>query len=169
MEGKLLIVDDNPAVLSALGQLLESEVEKVIGIKTPALIPGILETQEIDVIIMDMNFSRGVTDGQEGISWLKRILRDDPDAVVIMITAYGELDLAIEAMKCGATDFIAKPWDNEKLVATVRSGLMLRGSRMKVKQLKSKQDHLSHFIDASYEKICGKSPEMLRIRKPSER
>ncbi len=165
MEGKLLIVDDNPAVLSALGQLLESEVEKVIGIKTPALIPGILETQEIDVIIMDMNFSRGVTDGQEGISWLKRILRDDPDAVVIMITAYGELDLAIEAMKCGATDFIAKPWDNEKLVATVRSGLMLRGSRMKVKQLKSKQDHLSHFIDASYEKICGKSPEMLRIQK----
>jgi len=122
MQHRVLIVDDNPAVLSALGQLLEYEVEKVIGIKSPALIPGITETQEIDVIIMDMNFTRGATDGREGIHWLKRILLDDPDAVVVMITAYGELELAIEAMKCGATDFIAKPWDNEKLLATVRSG-----------------------------------------------
>jgi len=164
MKSKVLIVDDNPAVLSALGQLLEFEVDKVIGIKSPALIPGIIETQEIDVIIMDMNFRRGATDGQEGITWLNRLLRDDPDAVVIMITAYGEMDLAIEAMKCGATDFIPKPWDNEKLVATVRSGIMLRGSRMKVRQLKSKQDHLAHCIDASYERIYGKSPEMLRIQ-----
>jgi len=103
MKHSVLIVDDNPAVLSALGQLLEYEVEKVIGIKSPTLIPGITETQEMDVIIMDMNFSRGATDGREGISWLKRILQNDPDAVVVMITAYGELDLAIEAMKCGIT------------------------------------------------------------------
>ena len=122
----VLIVDDNQAVLSALSQLLEYEVEKVIGIKSPGLIPGIIETQEVDVIIMDMNFSRGATDGKEGITWLKRILHDDPDAVVLMITAYGEMDLAVEAMKCGASDFIAKPWDNDKLLATVRSGIMLK-------------------------------------------
>lgn len=160
----MLIVDDNQAVLSALGQLLEVEVEKVIGIKSPGLIPGIIETQEIDVIIMDMNFSRGVTDGQEGISWLKRILQDDPDAVVLMITAYGEMELAIEAMKCGATDFIAKPWDNDKLVATVRAGIMLKESRMQVRKLKSKQDHLSHYIDAGHEKLYGKSSEMYRVQ-----
>jgi DNA-binding NtrC family response regulator len=164
MANRVLIVDDNQAVLSALGQLLEYEVEKVIGIKSPTLIPGIIETQDIDVIIMDMNFSRGATDGQEGITWLKRILQDDPDAVVLMITAYGEMDLAIEAMKCGATDFIAKPWDNDKLVATVRSGIMLKESRMQVRQLKSKQDHLSHCIEAGHEKLYGKSPEMFRVQ-----
>ena len=164
LKNSVLIVDDNQAVLSALGQLLEYEVEKVIGIKSPALIPVIIETQEIDVIIMDMNFSRGATDGLEGITWLKRILQDDPDAVVLMITAYGEMDLAIEAMKSGATDFIAKPWDNDKLVATVRSGIMLKESRMQVRQLKSKQDHLSHYIESGHEKLYGKSPEMFRVQ-----
>ncbi len=164
LKNTVLIVDDNPAVLSALGQLLEYEVEKVIGIKSPELIPGIIETREVDVFLMDMNFKRGATDGQEGIRWLKSILQDDPDAVVLMITAYGELELAIEAMKCGATDFIAKPWDNEKLVATVRSGIMLKESRKKVRQLKSKQDHLSHYIDAGHEKLYGRSPEMLRVQ-----
>ena len=164
MTNGVLIVDDNQAVLSALGQLLEYEVEKVIGIKSPALIPGIIETQEIDVIIMDMNFSRGATDGKEGITWLKRILQDDPDAVVLMITAYGEMDLAVEAMKCGANDFIAKPWDNDKLLATVRSGIMLKETRKKVRQLKSKQDHLSHYIEAGHEKLFGKSPEMFQVQ-----
>ena len=164
MHKSVLIVDDNPAVLSALGQLLEYEVEKVIGIKSPALIPGITETREIDLIIMDMNFSRGATDGREGITWLKRILQDDSDAVVVMITAYGELELAIEAMKCGATDFIAKPWDNEKLLATVRSGIMLKESRRKVRQLRSKQDHLSSYIDAGHEKLHGRSAVLLRVQ-----
>jgi len=164
LKNSVLIIDDNPAVLSALGQLLEYEVEKVIGIKSPDLIPGIIETQEVDVFLMDMNFKRGETDGQEGIRWLKTILKNDPDAVVLMITAYGEMELAIEAMKCGATDFIAKPWDNEKLVSTVRSGIMLKESRKKIRQLKSKQDHLSHYIDAGHEKLYGRSPEMLRVQ-----
>ena len=162
-DNRVLIVDDNPTILAALAQLLESEVEKVIGIKSPELIPGILETQEMDVIIMDMNFSKGVTDGMEGIAWLKTILQSDPDAVVVMITAYGEMDLAIEAMKSGATDFISKPWDNEKLVATVRSGIMLKESRIKVRQLKTKQDHLSQTIESGQEKLYGKSPEMRMV------
>jgi len=161
--GTLLIIDDNPAVLTALSQLLEDEADKVIGIKSPEFIPGIMETREIDLFIMDMNFSRGATDGQEGIHWLKRILQGDPDAVVVMITAYGELELAIEAMKTGATDFISKPWDNEKLVATVRSGLMLRESRKKIRQLKSKQDHLSHCIESGQEKLYGRSSEMMQV------
>ena len=164
MKSKILIVDDNPAVLAALDQLLGTEAKKIIGIKSPALIPGILETQEIDLIIMDMNFSRGATDGREGVSWLKRTVQADPDAVVIMITAYGEMNLAVEAMKCGATDFIAKPWDNDKLLATVRSGIMLRASRKEVRQLKSKQDHLNQSIDSRQEKLHGRSPVMERVR-----
>ncbi len=162
-QATLLIVDDNPAVLAALSQLLESEVEKIIGIKSPDLIPGIMETREVDLLIMDMNFSRGATDGAEGLKWLKQVIRTDPDAVVVMITAYGELDLAIEAMKCGATDFISKPWDNEKLIATVRSGLMLRESRKEVRQLRSQKDHLSQSISASQEKLSGKSSEMSQV------
>jgi DNA-binding NtrC family response regulator len=164
LKNTVLIVDDNPGVLSALGQLLEDEVEKVIGIKSPELIPGIIETQDVDVFLVDMNFKRGATDGQEGIRWLKNILYEDPDAVVLMITAYGELELAIEAMKCGATDFISKPWDNEKLIATVRSGLMLKESRKKIRQLKTQQDHLSNYIESGHEKLYGRSSEMLRVQ-----
>ena len=156
----LLIVDDNPAVQAALSQLLESEVGKVIGIKSPDLIPGIMETREIDLLIMDMNFSRGATDGAEGIAWLKKVLQMDSDAVVVMITAYGEMELAIEAMKSGATDFISKPWDNEKLVATVRSGLLLRQSRNEIRQLRSKQDHLRESITSTQEKLSGNSVPM---------
>ena len=161
----MLIVDDSPAVLVAIGQLLENEAEKVIGIKSPGLIPGIMDTQEIDVIVMDMNFTRGATEGREGIKWLMEILKLDPDAVVVMITAYGEMNLAIEAMKCGATDFISKPWDNEKLMATIRSGLMLKESRKKVKQLKSKQEHLAQCVDSDRERLYGRSSEMLEIMK----
>jgi len=164
MNSNLLLVDDNPAVLAALSELLEPLSGKVLGIRSPELIPGILETTEVDVILMDMNFRRGVRDGQEGISWLKRIIGNDPDAVVLMITAYGEVDLAIESMKCGATDFISKPWDNEKLLATIRSGMMLKESRKKVQQLKSKQDHLSHYIENNHEKLFGNSPEMLEVK-----
>jgi two-component system response regulator HydG len=164
MKGRILIVDDNPNVLSALQQLIETQVEKVICVKSPGLVPGILETQEIDVVLMDMNFRRGSTDGQEGIEWLKRILEDDPEAVVIMITAYSEVNLAIEAMKCGATDFIAKPWDNEKLLATVRSGIMLRASRNRVMQLQSKNNHLKSFIHSEREVLQGNSPEMRKIK-----
>jgi len=163
MNGRVLVVDDNPNVLAALNQLLEPQAEKVICIKSPGLIPGILETQEISVVLMDMNFTRGATDGNEGITWLKRILKRDPDAVVIMITAYSEVDLAIEAIKCGAIDFIAKPWDNEKLLATVRSGFKLKASRLEVRQLQSKKDHLSSYIDSGQDKLQGKSPEMRQV------
>jgi DNA-binding NtrC family response regulator len=163
MKGTILVIDDNTNVLTALNQLLEPMAEELICIKSPDLIPGILETHQTDVIIMDMNFTRGVTDGSEGIMWLKRILGIDPDSVVIMITAYSEVDLAIEAIKCGATDFISKPWNNEKLVATVRAGLMLSESRSRVKELKSKQDHLSSFINSKHESLYGKSPEMERV------
>lgn len=164
MSSSLLIVDDNQAVLAALSQVLEDLSDKILCIKSPELIPGILETHDVDVVLMDMNFSRGVTDGQEGITWLKRILLTDPDAVVVMITAYGEVELTIEAMKCGASDFISKPWDNEKLLATIRSGIMLKESRKMVKQLKSKQDHLSSYIESSHEKLYGRSPEMLKVK-----
>lgn len=164
MKSKVLIIDDNPAVLAAISELLEPLTDKALCIKSPELIPGILETHEVDVIIMDMNFQRGVTDGQEGLSWLKRILQSDPDAVVVLITAYGEMDLAVEAMKCGATDFISKPWDNEKLLATVRSGILLKQSRQEVRKLKTKQDHLKSYIDNSHEKLYGKSPEMLQVK-----
>ncbi len=96
---------DNQNVLNALEQLLE-----------PDLIPGILELKSIDVILMDMNFKPGFSSGEEGLLWLQRILKIDPDSVVIMMTAYGEINLAVQAIKGGANDFILKPWKNDKLI-----------------------------------------------------
>ena len=165
MKSNILIVDDNTNVLSALYQLLEDVSDHVTCIKQPDLIPGILETRQVDLIIMDMNFTRGATDGKEGIAWLRRILDDDPETVVIMITAYSEVDLAIEAIKCGATDFISKPWDNEKLLATIRSGLLLSSSRFRIKQLESKKDHLNTCLHSGHERMQGKSSQMLAVYK----
>jgi len=119
----LLIVDDNPAILGALTQLLEGEADKVIGIKSPEFIPGIMETREIDLFIMDMNFRRGATDGKEGIAWLKRILQNDQDAVVIMITAFANLDVAIEALRDDVQDFFPKPVKIKELKASIKRAL----------------------------------------------
>src|SRR4030066_993372 len=116
MNGKLLIVDDHKQVLKALIQLLEPEFVSVTGISNPNQIISYINKEEFDVILLDMNFTAGVNTGNEGIYWLNRILEIDPQAVVVMITAYGDIALAVKAIREGAFDFIAKPWDNNKLL-----------------------------------------------------
>jgi len=108
-ESKILIVDDHPKVLIALKQLLEDDFEEILTLKNPNQIPSVLKNNLFDVILLDMNFSAGVNSGNEGIFWLNKILKIDPQAIVIMITAYGDVDLAVTAIKNGATDFILKP------------------------------------------------------------
>jgi DNA-binding NtrC family response regulator len=163
-EGTILIVDDNPNVLTALDQLLESEFSQVLKISDPGRIPGILELKHIDVILLDMNFKPGDSSGEEGLHWLYRILKMDGDCVVIMMTAYGEIDLAVRAMKGGANDFIVKPWDNDKLVATIRSGLKLRRSRQLVEKLKNKQLHLHQEARDRNYKLVGESEPILKVK-----
>jgi DNA-binding NtrC family response regulator len=141
LTGKLLIIDDNTSVLNSLELFLKYHFEKILTLKNPNLIPSFLEKEPVDVMLLDMNFTAGVNTGNEGIYWLSRILEMDPQAVVVMITAYGDIDLAVKAIREGAFDFITKPWDNNKLLATLQAALQLRFSKKEVKKLRLKEKH----------------------------
>jgi len=134
--GKILIVDDDADVLQAAKTFLKQHVESVRTEKNPVLIPQLLATEAFDVILLDMNFTRDVSSGQEGFFWLKKILALDSQAVVVLITAYGDVDLAVRAIKEGASDFVLKPWQNEKLLATVSAALHLHSSRSEANHLR---------------------------------
>ena len=114
MDAKILIVDDDEDILVAGRLLLKRHFGHVQTCADPTRIPALLADNRYDAILLDMNFSPGESSGEQGFNWLARILELDPDAVVVMITAHGSMDLAVEAMKHGATDFVAKPWQNEK-------------------------------------------------------
>lgn len=116
--GKILIVDDNEDVLFALNLLLEPLSEKIKVATTPDRIEYFMTTFQPDLILLDMNFSRDAISGQEGFESLEQILKADPQAIVIFMTAYSDTDKAVRAIKAGATDFIPKPWEKEKLLAT---------------------------------------------------
>lgn len=137
-EGKILIVDDNEDILFALNLLLKTHVEKVRVTTQPERILHFIELFHPDVILLDMNFHKDASSGQEGFYWLDQIRKVDPNAVVIFITAYGDTEKAVQAIKAGATDFIPKPWESEKLLATVFSALQLRKSKDEISQLKKK-------------------------------
>ncbi len=136
MDGKILIVDDNEDILFALNLLLEPYVEKVKVTTLPSRIETFMDTFNPDVILLDMNFSRDASSGQEGLEWLDKIPHKDPQAVVVFITAYSDTEKAVKAIRAGAIDFIPKPWEKEKLLATVTSAVRLRQSRKEVKSLK---------------------------------
>jgi DNA-binding NtrC family response regulator len=139
-EANILIVDDNPGVLSAGKLFLKRHFAEVDSSRDPEEIPQLLKEKRYSVIMLDMNFGRSAKNtGQEGFDWLARILEIDPSAVVVLITAYGDVELAVRAIKNGATDFVLKPWDNEKLLATLLSALRLKVSQDENNQLKSKQ------------------------------
>ncbi len=142
--GKILIVDDNEDVLFALNVLLEPYAEKVKVMKSPERIGHFMQTFCPDLILLDMNFSRDVVSGQEGFDLLKQILAIDPQAVVIFMTAYADTDKAVRAIKAGATDFIPKPWEKEKLLATLSSGMKLRRSATEVTLLREQVEALSN-------------------------
>lgn len=161
--GKLLIVDDNPEALIALELYLEKHFTQVQTEKNPILIPHHLAHTAYDVIILDMNFSAGISSGNEGLYWLNEILKIDPLAAVVFITAYGDIELAVKGIKRGAHDFISKPWENEKLLATVTSAFRYRRSRLEVNSLKNKQRHLSSSIAQHYQAFRGNSPAMLGV------
>ena len=139
-EASLLIVDDNPGVLSAGKLFLKRHFAEVDTTRDPEEIPTLLREKRYALIMLDMNFSRSTKNtGQEGFQWLSRILEIDPAAIVVLITAYGDVELAVRAIKNGATDFVLKPWDNDKLLATLSAALKLKNSQDEATQLKSKQ------------------------------
>lgn len=143
MQGKILIVDDNEDILLALNLLLEPHVEKIKVTTSPSKIESYMDTFSPDVILLDMNFSRDASSGQEGLDWLEKILKKDPQAVVLFITAYADTEKAVKAIRAGAIDFIPKPWEKEKLLATLTSAIRLRQSRCEVVTLKQQLTSLS--------------------------
>ncbi len=155
--GHILIVDDSLDIQTAGRLLLKQHFASVSTISDPEDIPGLIAENPVDVILLDMNYAIGEQSGREGFLWLNKILEIDPDAVVILITAYGSVDAAVNAMKQGATDFIIKPWQNEKLVATVHSALRLRESRRETQQLKSQNRELTSQLTKPQQKILGQS------------
>ena len=161
--GKVLIVDDDPDVLQAASLVLKRHVALLHTEQNAGRIPALLRKEGYDVIFLDMNFGGDSTSGREGFDWLDRILGIDPSVVVILITAYGDVEMAVRAIKEGATDFILKPWQNEKLVATLSSALRLRESRREISRLRHQQRQLSADMDKRYQDIIGESPEMQEI------
>jgi DNA-binding NtrC family response regulator len=160
---KLLIVDDNKNILTALTRLLETEVDEVHTASNPNLIPGMIRDNDYDAIFLDMNYSASVHSGNEGLFWMKEILKMDPNAIIIPITAYGDVDLAVRAVKEGAADFVVKPWDNDRLLATLNSACKLRQSKLEVESLKDKQKSLVENIEKKYSCIIGSSSVMQEI------
>jgi len=162
-KGKVLVVDDNEDILSAARLLLKQHVALVQTEKNPERIPALMKVETYDVILLDMNFAKGATSGTEGFEWLGRILAADPLAVVILITAYGDVGMAVRAIKEGATDFILKPWQNEKLLATLSAALSLRASRDEASTLRQRQDRLSADLDRPFRDFLGRSAAMKEV------
>ncbi len=162
-KGNILVVDDNKQILNSLGILLKTEFEKVETLSNPNLIPNKLQAGQFDVIMLDMNFAAGRTTGNEGIFWLREILKYDPLAIVILITAYGDIELAVKSIKEGATDFITKPWDAEKLIITLKNAVQLRQSKVEIKKLKEEKEELTSEIDRHYQMCVGQSDAFRQI------
>ncbi|MGI6521483.1 MAG: sigma-54-dependent transcriptional regulator [Fermentimonas sp.] len=160
---RILIVDDNRSVLNALELLLQPLCKEVVMTTNPNQIPSLLRGTHFDAILLDMNFSAGINTGNEGMYWLKRILEHDPNHSVIMITAYGDVELAVRAVKKGAVDFVLKPWDNSKLITTVNAAIQLQDSREEVKSLKEKEQNLKAAMKREPTVIIGESPRFKRV------
>ncbi|MDR2286359.1 MAG: sigma-54 dependent transcriptional regulator [Prevotellaceae bacterium] len=162
-KGKILVIDDNEDVLLALNLLLKSHVEQVRVSTDPGRIEHFINTFDPDVILLDMNFNRDAISGQEGLFWLEKIKKIDPDIVVIFITAYADMDKAIQAIKAGATDFIPKPWEKEKLLATIFSAIELHNSKIEVRLLRQQISVLAAPAVNGKDEIIGGSSVMLNV------
>ncbi|WP_432279860.1 sigma-54-dependent transcriptional regulator [Pricia mediterranea] len=162
---KILVVDDNKSVLSALEILLQFEYKTIRTISNPNQISSFPDLDTYDIVLLDMNFSAGVNTGNEGLFWLREIRKKAPHISVIMMTAYGAVDLAVKALKEGAADFVLKPWNNDKLLATVKSAYSLRKSQKEVSQLREKESSLKQVINQNNNPIVGNSKALQAVLK----
>jgi DNA-binding NtrC family response regulator len=162
-QAKILIVDDNPGVLSAGKLFLKRHFEEVQTSRDPEEIPTLLGSQRFDVVLLDMNFNRTKNTGEEGLHWLGKILEIDPSVVVVLITAYGDVELAVKTIRKGAADFVLKPWDNDKLLATLLAALRLKNSQDENESLKTKHTGRNLARSRDIPEIIWKSKEMQHV------
>lgn len=165
----ILIVDDDPDVLTTAHLFLKRHYERVETESHPRNLNSVLSQDDVDLILLDMNFTKGDNDGREGIYWLNHIKEVAPNTVVILMTAYGDVELAVNAIKRGATDFVLKPWKNEKFLATINSALQLRKSNVKVKRLEDTRQSLESDRDLALGEFIGESPAMQELQRTIEK
>jgi DNA-binding NtrC family response regulator len=161
-----VVVDDDPDIALAAKLALRGTFERVETLNSPAELLALLNSESPDAILLDLNFERAKTDGREGIDYLGKVMAVDPDAAVVIITAHGGISIAVEAIKAGASDFVAKPWSNERLQATVRSAAALRRSRRDAIIERGRATELAQSPETP---LLGSSPAMQRVRMLIER
>lgn len=164
-QGKILVVDDNQDLLKSLKRLLRFDFEDIDTICDPKKIPSLLSNKEYDVVLLDMNFTEGDNSGRDGFKWLKRIKEIDSSIIVILITAYGDIDIAVKAIQDGATNFITKPWEPQKLIVTIQNAIELRKSHREIYDLKRKTELLNTEIIHKTDPIIGKSELIQNVLK----
>ncbi len=162
-KGHILVVDDDPDVLHTARLVLKRHYDQVSTESSPVRLESMIKREQIDIVLLDMNFKVGATSGNEGLYWLKKIKELCPDIYVIMNTAYGDIKLAVESMKLGAVDFLVKPWEKEKLLSTVNTVYQLAKSNEKVKKLEGRESALNQDIDAGYGSLLTDSPSMDKV------
>ncbi len=160
---KILIVDDNKDVLKAARLFLKRHFLQVDISESPETISKLLQQENYDLILLDMNFTQDVNSGKEGFIWLEKILSADPTVVVVLMTAYGDIQMAVKAIKAGASNFVLKPWKNDDLLATLYSSLHLRESKLEIQNLRLKQQEHNDQLGKKYQEIIGTSQPMLKI------
>ena len=165
--GKILIIDDEEDILFSLKLLLEPIFEKIKVTTDPEKIRYFMETFHPDIILLDMNFCNNAVNGQEGFEYLGQILSVDPKAVVVFMTAYADTEKAVRAIKAGATDFISKPWEKEKLLATLSSALKLSQSQKEIYRLQEQVSALKEGNELP--ELIGESPAMLQVKETIRR
>ena len=161
--GRVVVVDDKPDVLTAIRLLLKDRVERVFTSRNPATLPQLLQEEKPHVILLDMNFTQDASSGREGMKWLRTIRAMDANVVIIMITAYGDIEKAVRAMKEGAADFITKPWDNERLISAVRNGIKLSRSRAAANARLPDDAATALAEERDYAGIIGESEPMKQV------
>src|SRR6185369_5680912 len=155
-----IVVDDDPDIALAARLALRDQFARIETLQSPAELLPLLKRESPDAILLDLNFERSATDGREGLDYLARIMDQDPDSAVVIITAHGAVSVAVEAIKRGASDFVAKPWSNERLASTVRSAAALRQTKLEARLERGRSSELAHNGETP---LLGSSEAMERV------
>lgn len=167
--GHLLVVDDDQDILLSAHLLLKRQFERVDSLADPQALPAFLSANAVDVILLDMNFTLGDNSGDDGLYWLQQLQQQFPNTVVVLMTAYAGVELAVKAIKAGATDFVIKPWSNEKLIATLHAAFELAQSRQKLSALSAENSALRTALNTKQDYFIGESPIMRELMQKAAR
>ena len=158
--GTLLVVDDNPAIFTTLEICLERVFSKIVTLTTPDAILATLEQEKVDVILLDMNFSLGINNGQEGLIWVQAIHRRHPNIPIVLMTAYADVKLSVKGLKSGAVDFVTKPWDNHELIRVLKDAVDEATEVIPLEKME--EEHVRKVVDKCHGNI-SKAAELLEI------